>query len=125
MHRGPGAVLTWQIAPGAATAQQVEDAVDNPTEVDGSGTTAGLGEREQGFENGPFDIAEVARVDNRGHAGYGAPGPPRNHQVEQPIPSAYHPSRTPSRGCARRVVRRGDRLLHLVISGRQIGRAHV
>jgi hypothetical protein len=63
IHRGPGTVLAWHIAPGAARPQQVEEAVENPPQIDAARTPTWLGRREQGVEQGPFMIAEVTGID--------------------------------------------------------------
>ena len=60
--RGPRTIFAGHIAPGAARPQEVEDAVENPTKVDATGTPTWLGPREQGFEQGPFTIAEVTGI---------------------------------------------------------------
>jgi hypothetical protein len=60
---GPGTILARHIPPGAACPQEIEDAVEDPTKVDTTGTTARLGSGEQGFEQGPFTIAEVTGID--------------------------------------------------------------
>ncbi len=60
---GPRTVLAWHIAPGAARPQEIEDSVEDPSEVDAARTPTGLGRGEQGFEQGPFAIAEVTGID--------------------------------------------------------------
>jgi hypothetical protein len=60
--RGPGTVFAWHIPPGAARPQEVEDAVENPPQIDAAGTPSPLGAWEQGFEQGPFTIAEVTGI---------------------------------------------------------------
>src|SRR5260221_13795411 len=46
-HRGPWALLTAQRAPGAARAQQVEDAVENAAQTDAARSPSRLGAWEQ------------------------------------------------------------------------------
>jgi hypothetical protein len=65
--RGPGAIVTWHIPPGAARAQEVEDPVEDASEVDAPRTSARLGRGEQRFEQGPFTIAEVTGIGGAGH----------------------------------------------------------
>src|SRR5260221_2325912 len=60
---GPRPILLRQIAPGAARPQEIEDAIENPTKVDTTGTPTWLGAWEQGFEQGPFAIVEVTGID--------------------------------------------------------------
>src|SRR5262247_2900749 len=54
VHGGPRPVLPRQIAPSAPRTQQIEDAVEDSTQVDTTGTPTRLCCREQGFEHGPF-----------------------------------------------------------------------
>jgi hypothetical protein len=63
MDHGPWAIFTWQIAPGAARTQEIEDAIEDPTKVDAARTPSRLGAWKQGFEHGPFTIAEVTGID--------------------------------------------------------------
>src|SRR5207302_8545657 len=58
----PGGEVVGQGAPGAALAGAVEQGVDDPTHVGRAGTTARPGRRNQGFEDGPLGVGEVARV---------------------------------------------------------------
>lgn len=60
--RRPGTIFTWHIAPGAARPQEIEDAIEDPTKVDATGTPSRLGGREQGLEQRPFTIAEVTGI---------------------------------------------------------------
>jgi len=61
--RGPWAVLTRQLAPGASSAQEIEDAVEHPAQVNTSRTPTWLGRWEQGFEQGPFTIGEITGIE--------------------------------------------------------------
>src|SRR5262249_20607243 len=88
---GPRPVLARQIAPGAAAAQKVEEAIENPAEVNTAGAASRLGSRKQGFELGPLAIAEITGVENCGHetpwrlpAGESRPGQPCGQRSANP-----------------------------------------
>ena len=59
VHRGPRPVVVRQQAPLTATAQHVQDAVDDSAQVHSAWAPTGLGRRKQGGENGPLPLAQV------------------------------------------------------------------
>src|SRR5215469_2998542 len=67
IDRRPGAVLGRQIPPRTATAQHVEQAIENAPNVDRAWPSAWLRGGNQGREQRPFAVTEVTGIHWRGH----------------------------------------------------------
>ena len=62
IDRLPRALLTGQIAPGAATPQDIKDAFDDAPNVNRPGPATRLGGRDQRLQHGPVRIIQVTGV---------------------------------------------------------------
>ncbi len=62
VHRAFGREVLGQMTPRAASLQHVKQPTNHRTDIDLARTTAMLGRRDQWRKNGPFVIAQVARI---------------------------------------------------------------
>ena len=63
------AVLLWQIAPGAAGTEHIEDGVYGTTVV-GTRATRTFSRRKQGLEDGPLCVGEVSHAPDATRSGF-------------------------------------------------------
>ena len=68
MNVDPGTVLAGQIAPGAAAAQHVEDAIGDPAYVRGPRSAVGLAGWDEGSEQCSFFVVEITGLHWNRHA---------------------------------------------------------